>query len=512
MARRVHLGIDAGTQSTKAILVDARDGSLVALARASHPPLDETGDAREQHPDVWLSAARAAVREALATAAVDGERVEVAGLAVSGQQHGLVCLDDRDRPVRSAKLWNDTTTGPDAVSLTERLGGRSAVLARTGNLFLTGYTAPAIAWLRRSEPEAYARTRRICLPHDYLNLWLTGAWATEPGDASGTAYFDALERRYDEVVLAALDPERDWDATVPPVVPSRSVIGNLRGEAADALALPPGTPVSAGGGDNMCAAIGAGIVRAGRGLVSLGTSGTVSAYSAAPAADPEGEAATFCDSTGGWLPLACTLNCAGPLAWLRRVFGLDQAAADAIVGRTAPGARGLTFLPYLDGERTPARAPGSAMLLGLRIEHGPAEIARSVYEGVALNLGYGLGAVERALGARLADLVAVGGGAASDAWAQVLADAFDRPVRRLALPEAAAAGAALQARWVVDGAPPAEPALVDVLEPSPAGVAALADASERAARARATMGVPPPEVVSIRPAGHGPLAPEAMAG
>lgn len=517
MSRRVHLGIDAGTQSTKAIVLDAADGAVVAIGRAAHPPLDETGDAREQHPDVWLSAVRAAVRRAIEAAAGEGEPIEVAALAVSGQQHGLVCLDASDSPVRPAKLWNDTTTGPDAAILTERLGGQAAVLARTGNLFLAGYTAPAVAWLRRAEPDAYARTRRICLPHDYVNLWLTGNYATEPGDASGTAYFDALRRRYDDAVLAALDPERDWEATLPPVVASRSVIGSLRREAADALGLPEAVPVSAGGGDNMCAAIGAGIVRPGRGLVSLGTSGTVSAYAPEPAADPEGEAATFCDSTGGWLPLACTLNCAGPLAWLRRVLALDQAGADAMVSAAAAGAGGVTFLPYLDGERTPPRPPSSAMLLGLRIEHGPAEIARAVYEGVAFSLGYGLAAVERALAAgsaggegigRLADLVAVGGGAASDAWAQVLADAFDRPVRRLALPEAAAAGAALQARWVVDGAPPAEAVLIDVLQPRPEAVAALADASERAARARETMGVPPPEVVSIRPAASAVRTPE----
>src|SRR4051794_2977741 len=342
MARRVHVGIDAGTQSTKAVLVDAGTGAVVALGRAAHPPLDETGDAREQHPDVWVEAVGAAVRDALTAAGA--EPLEVASLAVSGQQHGLVCLAADDRPVRPAKLWNDTTTGPDAAALTERLGGRAAVLARTGNLFLTGYTAPAVAWLRRLDPDAYARTTGICLPHDYLNLWLTGTFATEPGDASGTAYFDPVERRYDEAVLRAIDAERDWTATLPPVVPSRSVIGELRASAAEALGLPPGIPVTAGGGDNMCAAIGAGVVRPGLGLVSLGTSGTISAYAPGPAVDPLGEAATFCDSTGGWLPLSCTLNCAGPLAWLRRVIAFDQAATDALVAQTPAGANGVTFL------------------------------------------------------------------------------------------------------------------------------------------------------------------------
>src|SRR3954447_22499804 len=276
MARRAFLGIDCGTQSTKALLLDADTLVPLAIGRAHHDIIARDDGTREQHPDWWLTALQSATRQALE--GLQPGFVEIAGIGVSGQQHGMVCLDAEDRPVRPAKLWNDTTTEPDCAWLTRKLGGLESVLGLTGNPFLPGYTAPKVSWLHRAEPDAYDRTARICLPHDYLNLWLTGSYATEPGDASGTAYFDPVERRYDEAVLRAIHAERDWTATLPPVVPSRSVIGELRASAAEALGLPPGIPVTAGGGDNMCAAIGAGVVRPGLGLVSLGTSGTISAY------------------------------------------------------------------------------------------------------------------------------------------------------------------------------------------------------------------------------------------
>src|SRR5215210_5497076 len=236
MVRRVFLGVDCGTQSTKVLLVDATSEAVLGRGRALHDLVERPDGTREQHPDWWVAALQAAVREALAAAG----SVEVDGLGVSGQQHGLVCLDGMDRPLRPAKLWNDTTTAPECDLLTERVGGFEAALGLTGNAFLPGYTAPKVLWLQRHEPEAYARTRRTCLPHDYLNLWLTGAFATEPGDASGTAYFDVRTRQYSGPVLAALDPERDWAASLPPIVPSLSAVGNLRPAAADVLGLPSG--------------------------------------------------------------------------------------------------------------------------------------------------------------------------------------------------------------------------------------------------------------------------------
>ena len=224
MARRAFLGIDCGTQSTKALLLDADTLVPLALGRAPHELIARDDGTREQHPDWWIGALQAAVRQAL-----DGlgpGTVEVAGIGVSGQQHGMVCLDAEDRPVRPAKLWNDTTTEPDCAWLSRKLGGLDAVLALTGNPFLPGYTAPKVSWFHRSEPEAYAQTARICLPHDYLNLWLTGEFAAEPGDASGTGYFDVRARTYQPEVLTLLDADRDWARTLPPIVPSLSQVGS----------------------------------------------------------------------------------------------------------------------------------------------------------------------------------------------------------------------------------------------------------------------------------------------
>src|ERR1700716_2556018 len=237
--RRVFLGVDCGTQSTKVVLRDQEDGAVVAVGRAPHELIARDDGTREQDPAWWIEALRAAVRDA-----VRGERFEIGGIGVSGQQHGLVCLDERDRPVRAAKLWNDTTTARECAEITQRLGGTRRVLDLTGNLILPGYTAPKIAWLAAHEPDAYARTARMCLPHDYLNLWLTGEYVTEYGDASGTAYFDVRARRYSDAVIAAIDDRRDWKRALPPIVPSLTVVGALRREAAAALAFEAGIPVS----------------------------------------------------------------------------------------------------------------------------------------------------------------------------------------------------------------------------------------------------------------------------
>ncbi|HEX6140467.1 MAG TPA: xylulokinase [Candidatus Limnocylindria bacterium] len=447
--RRAFLGIDCGTQSTKALLVDVETEAVLAIGRAQHRLIEAADGTREQDPAWWIDATVAAVREAMA-AAPGG--VEIAGIGVSGQQHGLVALDAADRPTRPAKLWNDTTTAAECDRLTDALGGPQRVLELTGNLFLPGYTAPKVAWLRQHEPDAYAASRRFCLPHDYLNLWLTGTFATEPGDASGTAYLDARERRYQADVLAALDPDRDWDATLPPLVDSLSTIGSLRQEVAAMLGLPAGTPVSAGGGDNMCAAIGVGAVVEGPVVVSLGTSGTAFAFSSGPALDPLGEAAAFCSSSGGWLPLVCTLNCTGASEWIRGLAGMTREAFEAAMAQAQPGARGVTFLPYLDGERTPNLPAAAGAFEGIRAEHGLPDLVRAVVEGVTFGLVYATGALERA-GVRPAEITLVGGGAASDAWAQLCADAFALPVRRDANTEAAALGAARQAAHVTDGVP-----------------------------------------------------------
>ncbi len=445
--RRVFLGIDCGTQSTKVVLRDAATGEVAAVGRAPHDLVERDDGTREQDPAWWIDALQVAVRDA-----IRGERYEIGGIGVSGQQHGLVCLDRDDRPVRPAKLWNDTTTAAECEELMRKIGGEHRLLELVGNLILPGYTAPKIAWLAAHEPDAYARTVRMCLPHDYLNLWLTGQFVTEPGDASGTAYFDVRARTYSDAVLAAIDDRRDWKRTLPPVAPSVSVVGRLRGEAADALGLVAGIQVSAGGGDNMCAAIGCDIVAAGPVAVSLGTSGTVFAYRAEPAIDPLGEAAAFCDSTGGWLPLAATLNCTSATEWARELFAMTHAEIDAAVGER--GGPRPVFLPYLSGERTPNRPKAAGILAGLRPDHGRDAIVLAVFEGVTFGLAYAMDALRRA-GVAPAEVTLIGGGSASDSWAQLCADVFALPVIRPAILEAAASGAARQAQWAIEGKRPA---------------------------------------------------------
>jgi xylulokinase len=473
--QRVFLGVDCGTQSTKVVLRDPATGAVVAVGRAPHELIERYDGTREQDPAWWTDALRAAVRDALR-----GARFDIRGIGVSGQQHGLVCLDRNDRPVRAAKLWNDTTTARESAELTAKLGGRDRVLELTGNLLLPGYTAPKIAWLAAHEPDAYARTVRMCLPHDYLNLWLTGEFVTEFGDASGTAYFDVRARRYSEAVLGAIDDRRDWTHTLPGVASSLSVVGTLRREAAESLGLEAGIPVSAGGGDNMCAAIGCDVVSEGPVAVSLGTSGTVFAYRAEPAVDPLGEAAAFCDSTGGWLPLAATLNCTSATDWVRELFAMSRADVDAAVA--SGGARGLAFLPYLSGERTPNRPEATGVFVGLRSGHGRDAVVRAVVEGVTFGLAYALDALRRA-GVTPSEVTLVGGGAASDAWAQLCADIFDLPLVRPAIVEAAASGAARQAQWAIDGKRPGlAPAPSRRFEPRPRPE--LHDAAERMASLR----------------------------
>ena len=479
MTRRVFLGIDCGTQGTKAVLRDASSGAILAVGRAPHRLVSRDDGTSEQDPAWWIDALTIAVREA-----TRGERSEVAGIGVSGQQHGLVCLDERDRPVRAAKLWNDTTTSAESAELTQRLGGRGRVLELIGNLVLTGYTAPKVMWLAAHEPAAYARTARMCLPHDYLDLWLTGRFVTEPGDASGTAYFDIRARRYSEAVLTAIDAERDWSRALPPISPSLSVIGALRRDAADALGLEAGIPVSAGGGDNMCAAIGCDVVVEGRLAVSLGTSGTAFAYRSEPAVDPEAEAAAFCDSTGGWLPLGCTLNCTNAVEWVRDLLSMDRAAVDAAIANGPVS--GLTFLPYLAGERTPDRPDATGIFIGLRPSHDRASIARAVVEGVTFGLAYALEAVRRT-GVTFTEVGLVGGGSTSDPWAQLCADVFSVPVVRPAIVEAAAAGAARQAQWAVEGRRP-DPAPAASARFEPRDAPELRAAAARIARLRELAG------------------------
>jgi xylulokinase len=438
------IGIDSGTQSTKAVVLDLRAKAVVAQARAPHsliaglPP----GHA-EQHPADWT----AALERVIAEVAAKVDPSQVRGIGISGQQHGFVPLDQGGAVIRPAKLWCDTSTVEECAILTRKVGGAAAAIRKVGTGFLPGFTAPKILWLKRHEPANYRKLRLVLLPHDYLNLHLTGVARMEYGDASGTALMDVRRREWSTAAIRAIDPRlAGW---LPPLGPSDGACGLLTAERARACGLPAGIVVSAGGGDNMMGAIGTGNVRPGIVTASFGTSGTIYACASKPVIDPRGEIAAFCSSTGQWLPLLCTMNVTTVTERLRALFNLDHAGLDAAVQASAPGAGGLVLLPYLAGERTPNVPEGSGVMLGLTdATIGREALARAAMEGVTLGMNYGLRRLAD-LGVRAREIRLTGGGARSAAWRQIMADIFGVPVVAMVEDEGAALGAALQAAWCV---------------------------------------------------------------
>ena len=382
---------------------------------------------------------------AIAEVAGRVDRAHVRGIGVSGQQHGFVPLDAKGNVIRPAKLWCDTSTTAECAIITKKLGGPKAAIRLTGNLILPGFTAPKILWLKRHEPANYKRLRHVLLPHDYLNFHLTGNCFMEFGDASGTALMDVRRQVWSAAAINAVDRHlADW---LPSLSPSHEAAGTLRPELAAKFGLPDGVIVSAGGGDNMMGAIGTGNVSPGIVTASFGTSGTIYAHAKQPVVDPLGEIAAFCSSTGGWLPLLCTMNVTTVTEQARALFGYDHAALDAAVAATPPGAGGLVLLPYLAGERTPNVPDGSGVLLGLNQKSfNPGHIARAAMEGVTMGMNYGLRRLAT-LGVKAREIRVTGGGAKSPVWRQLMADIFGVPVVAMVEDEGAALGGALQAAW-----------------------------------------------------------------
>ncbi|MFC3284684.1 xylulokinase [Litchfieldella rifensis] len=441
----MYIGVDCGTQSTKVVVVDVDAGRI--LGEASRPHRLDAGDGgrREQAPADWIAAFRGAFREAVERAGIDARAIRAIG--VSGQQHGLVALDATGEPVHPAKLWCDTETADHNAALVERLGGEAGCLDRLGLVLQTGYTASKLAWLRDTRPEAYRRIDSLLLPHDYLNFWLTGERVAEAGDASGTGYFDTRTRRWREDVLAEIAPELDPPRVLPRLIEAHEPAGTVRPELAADLGLAEDVVVSSGGGDNMMGAIGTGNIAPGLVTLSLGTSGTVCAYSPEPVIADDAQVANFCASHGGWLPLICTMNVTSATTRVRELFGLDLAAFGEQVASAPIGAEGVTVLPFFNGERVPTLPQATGSFLGLTsVNTTQANLCRAVVESATFGLRYGL--------ERLGDLAAgasqirlIGGGAKSPVWRQMVADITGTPVICPEVTDAAALGAALQAAW-----------------------------------------------------------------
>jgi xylulokinase len=440
----LYIGIDSGTQSVKAVVLDLDTRKVIAEARAPHALIDGLPVGHmEQHPQDWVAALDAVLLEVAGK--IDGSRVR--GIGVSGQQHGFVPLDAKGEVIRPAKLWCDTSTTAECALITKKLGGPKAAIRQTGNLILPGFTAPKILWLKRHEPANFKRLRHVLLPHDYLNYHLTGNYFMEFGDASGTALMDVRKRTWSKAAIAAIDRNlADW---LPPLSESHVAAGTLRPELAAKFGFSADVVVSAGGGDNMMGAIGTGNVTPGVISASFGTSGTIYAFANQPVVDPAGEIAAFCSSTGGWLPLLCAMNVTTVTEQVRALFGHDHAGLEAAVAGATAGANGLVLLPYFAGERTPNVPDGTGVLLGLNqktFHRGP--MARAAMEGVTMGMNYGLRRLAQ-LGVKAKEIRVTGGGAKSAVWRQIMADIFGVPVVGMVEEEGAALGGALQAAWCV---------------------------------------------------------------
>ena len=461
-------GIDSSTQSTKVELRRLDDGALAAEGRAPHPPVEPPRS--EQDPEAWW----AALAEALGRC---GERLsEVAAVSVAAQQHGLVALDAAGSPLRPAKLWNDTESAPQAAALVDRLGPEAWARA-CGSVPIASFTVTKLAWLVEREPGLADRIDALMLPHDYLTFRLTGARATDRGDASGTGWYDPAAGRYRPDLLAlavglggpngsarsgrsgelgepggsveAGEPSEPagsdrWTRCLPRVLGPAEAAGEVTAEAAAATGLPVGIPVAAGTGDNMAAALGLGL-RPGDLVLSLGTSGTAYTVSEDPACDPTGQVAGFCDATGRHLPLVCTLNATRVTDAVAAWLGLDPAGLAAAALESPPGAAGTVLVPYFDGERTPNRPDATGTLRGLRTATTRADLARAAHEGVVCGLLAGVDALRAAGAAAGGRWHLVGGGARSPAYRRVAADLAQKPIRVPAAAEIVAAGACVQA-------------------------------------------------------------------
>ncbi|MCT8467151.1 xylulokinase [Chromohalobacter canadensis] len=441
----MYVGVDCGTQSTKVVVVDIERAAILGEASRPHHLIEGDNGKREQDVSEWVAALTEAFHEAVSEARIDARDIRAIG--VSGQQHGMVALDADGQPLHPAKLWCDTETALHNETLIERLGGREGCLDKLGLVLQTGYTASKVTWLRDTHPDAYRRIATLLLPHDYLNFWLTGERVAECGDASGTGYFDTRTRSWRHDVFQAMAPELSPEAVLPRLIDSHAPVGTVRPEIARLLGIGDDVLVSSGGGDNMMAAIGTGNIAPGMVTLSLGTSGTVYAHSAAPMEAEDAQVANFCASHGGWLPLICTMNVTSATTKVRELFGLDLATFGERVARAPLGAEGVMALPFFNGERVPALPHATASFEGMTSLNTTADnLCRAVVEGTTFGLRYGFERLGE-LASQASQVRLVGGGAKSAVWRQIVADVLDVDVICPRITEAAALGGAIQAAW-----------------------------------------------------------------
>jgi xylulokinase len=443
------IGLDVGTSGTKAIAMD-ETGALLASALVEYPLHSPKPSWAEQDPADWERAAY----EALAQLASKVNVADVKGIGLTGQMHGSVFLDGDNKVLRNALLWCDQRTVAQCDAITSKVG-EAKLLEMVSNPALTGFTAPKILWLRDNEPHHYEKLKKVLLPKDYIRWILTGEFATDVADASGTLLFDVKNRCWHTELMSLLGIDANLMA---PSFEGPEVTGTLSAAAAEKTGLPAGIPVVAGGGDQAAGGIGCGIVQPGVLSSSLGTSGVVFAFSDDVHTDPKGRVHTFCHSVPDkWHVMGVMLSAGGSLQWFRNMLcqqEMDQAAAS---GRDAyeyiteaaagvpVGCEGLTFLPYLTGERTPHKDPyAKGAFVGLSLRHSKAYMARAVMEGVAFGMRDSVEII-REMGIPVSEIRASGGGARSPLWRQIMADTGKAPMVTINVDEGPSYGAAILA-------------------------------------------------------------------
>jgi xylulokinase len=440
--KKTVMGVDLGTQSIKVIIYCPDDRETLSIASQPLDMISKEDGSREQQAIWWIEGFKKCI------GAIDPElKKTVVAIGVSGQQHGFVPIDKNGEVLSCVKLWCDTSTIVECDEIMEKVGGKEKCVQIAGNAIAVGYTASKILWFKKNNPEAYARMATILLPHDYLNFYLTGNRTMECGDASGTGLMNIETRKWSKQIIAAVDSDRHLMPCLPNLIEADDKAGTIRRDLAEEMGLSTEIIISAGGGDNMMAAIGTGNVKSGQLTASLGTSGTLFAYHDQPAIDPAGELAAFCSSTGGWLPLLCTMNCTVATEQMRNLLEVDLEKMEKLASNIPPGADGVITIPFFNGERTPALPNAKASIFGLDTRNTTnAHLIRSAMEAVIFNLKAGLQAFERC-GMIFNEVTLTGGGSKSPLWRQMCADIFNLPIRILITEENAALGAALQAYW-----------------------------------------------------------------
>lgn len=445
------LGVDLGTSGTKTVLFD-KTGKAIAGETIEYPLYQPQNGWAEQDADDWWHAARDTIKAVLAKSGVDA--ADIKGISFSGQMHGLVLTDENDKVLRKSIIWCDGRTQEECNEITEKIG-KDRLIEISANPALTGFTAGKILWVRRHEPEIFARAKHAMLPKDYVRFKLTGEYYCEMSDASGTNLLDVPGRCWSKEILEKLDIDPDL---LPPLLESSDIAGRITREAAEATGLKEGTIVAAGAGDNMAAAVGTGVVVPGKAFVTIGTSGVVFAHSKSVQIDPAGRVHSFCAAVPGeYVVMSCTLSAGLSLKWYRDQFCKAEIQAAEEMGtdpyilmneeadKSPIGANRLIFLPYLMGERSPLLDPNArGAFIGLSAMHTRRDLLRAVMEGVTYSQRQNLDVLD-GMHVLPQSIFACGGGAKSPFWRQMMADTFHMPVKTVKNTEGPALGAAILA-------------------------------------------------------------------